>query len=155
MQVFTIKAKPKMIFGIVLALTGVIVILLTFLGNHNTASQAMAQVSCSTADERAQYLSSLGWKFDKKESEKEITIPSTFNEVYQNYNSIQKEQGFDLEKYKGKTATLYTYNITNYESSENVIADLIVIDGVLIGADLCDPSADNGFLTALNKNDKT
>ena len=48
------------------------------------------------------------------------------------------------------TAVMYTYNITNYENNENVIANLIVLNGVLIGADLCDTSADSGFLVALN-----
>ena len=72
--------------------------------------------------------------------------------VYTDYNKIQKKQGFDLEKHKGKTATIYTYNITNYKENKNVIADLIVQDGVLIGADLCDTNVETGFLVALNEN---
>jgi hypothetical protein len=157
MQVVTIKAKPKTIFGIILALLGVIVILLTFIGNHNgkATKAVMADVSCKTTDERLSYISSLGWECDGNESEKEITIPDEFNDVYTQYNDIQKTQGFDLEQYKGKTAVLYTYNITNYKSNKNVIADLIVIDDVLVGADLCDTSADNGFLVGLEENDKT
>ena len=63
------------------------------------------------------------------------------------------KQGLDLAEYKGKTAVMYTYHITNYGDNDNVIANLIVFDGQLIGADLCDTSADNGFLVALN--DKT
>ena len=55
-----------------------------------------------------------------------------------------------MSEYKGTTAVMYTYNITNYENNENVIANLIVLNGVLIGADLCDTSADSGFLVALN-----
>ena len=66
---------------------------------------------------------------------------------------MQKEQGFDLEPYKGKAATIYTYHISNYKDNKNVIADLLVADGVLIGADLCDPSAKDGFLVALKQND--
>ncbi|MFR5876018.1 MAG: DUF4830 domain-containing protein [Eubacterium sp.] len=157
MQVLTIKAKPKTIFGIILAVTGVIVILLTFIGNHNSAAAkaAMAEIKCATADERLAYIASLGWECSKDETEKAITIPNEFNDVYTQYNEVQKEQGFDLEKYKGQSATLYTYNITNYKSNKNVIADLIVCNGVLIGADLCDTSADNGFLVGLSENDKT
>jgi hypothetical protein len=150
MRVLTIKAKPKMIFGIILALTGLIVILLTFVGNHNGAQEVVATISCSTTQERIAYLESLGYETDENESVKEITIPSEFNDVYTEYNSIQKQQGFDLEKYKGTSVTLYTYNITNYKDNENVIADLIVSDGVLIGADLCDTSASDGFLVALS-----
>ena len=144
-----------MIFGIVLALTGVIVILLTFIGNHSAAVQTAAQIQCATPEERSAYLTSLGWEFDSGETEKEITVPSEFNQVYEDYNDIQKKQGFDLEEHKGETATLYTYNITNYKSNENDVADLIVANGVLIGADLCDPSADNGFLTALEEKNGT
>jgi len=153
MQVITFKAKPKMIFGIILAVTGVIVILLTFVSNHGGAAEtAAAPINCSTAALREDYLSSLGWKYGEV-TQKEVTIPATFNQVYQNYNELQKEQGFNLENYKGRTAVLYTYTITNYNDNENVIANLLVSDGVLIGADLCDPSADSGFLVALGKND--
>ena len=157
MQVITVKAKPKAIFGLILALTGVIVIILTFISNHSKkAEQASASpISCATEEQRAQYLASLGWEFDGV-SEKEITIPEQFSEVYTNYNSVLKEQGFDLEKHMGKAATLYTYNITNYGTEDEIIADLIVSDGVLIGADICNPSAENGFLKPLfNKNAAT
>ena len=158
MQVVTIKAKPKTIFGIILALVGVAVILLTFVSNHGGKSEqtSAAPISCATDEERAAYLTSLGWEFSGSD-EKDITIPSVFNQVYNNYNAVQRQQGFDLEKYKGKSATIYTYNISNYKNNKNVIANLLVCDGILIGADLCDPSAKDGFLVGLtkNSNDKT
>ena len=156
MKVMTIKAKPKTVFGIILALTGVIVILLTFVSNHSKKAETASAVpiSCATAEERKEYLNSLGWEFEG-ESEKEVSIPEKFNEVYTNYNSALKKQGFDLEKHRGETATLYTYNITNYGGEDDIIANLIVSNGVLIGADICNPSADHGFLKALEKNDKT
>lgn len=154
MRMITLKAKPKTIFGIIMAITGVLVIAISFASNHNGAvqSSAKAEVSCATAKERNEYISSLGWQTDGEEVSKEITIPNQFNQVYTDYNKIQAKQGFDLEKHKGKTATIYTYNITNYEGNDNVIADLIVQDGILIGADLCDTNAENGFLIALNEN---
>ncbi len=156
MQVITFKAKPKVIFGTALALVGVAVILMTFVTNHSAGSQqtSASPVSCATSEERTAYLESLGWEFDGT-SEKEITIPSEFNRVYENYNAVQKQQGFDLEKYKGKKATIYTYNITNYKNNKNVLANLLICDGVLIGADLCDPSAKDGFLVALTNNETT
>lgn len=155
MQIVTFKLKPKQMFGIILALTGLIVIVLTFVSNHNGKPvEAAANISCSKPEERKAYLKGLGYEFEEEKS-KEITIPSEFNDVYKEYNEIQKEQGFDLEKYKGKTAVIYTYKITNYKNNENVIADLMVCDGVLIGADLCDPSADDGFLIKLGENGKT
>lgn len=149
MQVFTIKAKPKAIFGGILAVTGIIVVILTFVGNHSASVSSSASISCETNKERVEYIQSLGYETDGKETSKEVTIPTVFNDVYNRYNDIQKKQDFDLSKYKGKTVTLYTYSITNYKDNKNVIADLMVYDGVLIGADLCDTSAKDGFLVEL------
>ena len=51
---------------------------------------------------------------------------------------------------------LHQNNISNYQDNKNVIANLLVCEGVLIGADLCDPAAKDGFLVALkDKNAKT
>lgn len=150
----TFKLKPKTAFGIILLLTGVVVIAVSFIGNHPaTLASKQATVSCKTAEERVNYINSLGFETDSSEESKEIIIPTRFNDVYNKYNEIQKKQGLDLAEYKGKTAIMYTYHITNYGDNDNVIANLIVFDGQLIGADLCDTSADNGFLVALN--DKT
>lgn len=150
----TFKLKPKTAFGIILLLTGVVVIVVSFIGNHPaTPASKQTTVSCKTAEERVNYINSLGFETDSSEESKEIIIPTRFNDVYNKYNEIQKKQGLDLAEYKGKTAVMYTYHITNYGDNDNVIANLIVFDGQLIGADLCDTSADNGFLVALN--DKT
>jgi len=150
MQIVTIKAKPKTIFGVILALTGIIVIILTFTFNHPEKTvSASRNVKCSTADERRSFIASLGYEPDIVEEQKDIIIPKEFNEVYTKYNDIQKQQGFDLEPYKGKAAVIYTYKINNSDKGENVIANLIVCEDKLIGADLCDPSADDGFLIAL------
>lgn len=151
MRMVSFKLKPNVIFGIIMLCTGIVVAVVSFVGNHNvkpTVSQT--KIQCATTEQRVKYINSLGYKTDTKEESKEIIIPLRFNQVYNNYNEIQKKQGFDLTSYKGKKAVLYTYNILNYEDNDNVIANLIVLDGVLIGADLCDTSADDGFLVALN-----
>ena len=154
MRMLTLKLKPKTVFGLILLLTGVVVILVTFVGNHSAKpASKSATVSCKTAEERVSYINSLGYKTDSNEESKEIIIPEKFNDVYNKYNDIQKQQNFDLTAYKGKTAVMYTYHIINYGDSDSVIANLIVLDGELVGADLCDTSADDGFLVALN--DKT
>ncbi len=153
MQILTFKLKPRQLFGAALAVTGLIVIVLTFVSNHNGKPvDAKTEISCATEEERKSYLSSLGYEFSEEPESKEIIIPESFNEVYGEYNEIQKKQGFDLEKYKGKKATLYTYKITNFKGNDNVIADLMVVNGSLVGADLCDPSAEDGFLRELGEN---
>lgn len=150
MRVMTFKAKPKMIFGIILCVVGIVVIVLTFLGNHQAApASASDKISGQTERDRAAFLTGCGWEFDGNYTEKEIVIPTEFNDVYTQYNAIQTAQNFDLEPYKGKTATLYTYRITNYKGHENddyIYADILVSGGYIIGGDICSTDAENGFM---------
>lgn len=70
-----------------------------------------------TAQERESYITSLGWKLAEEYSQvqqqqpdaDEITVPRQFNAVYNDYNNLQKEQGFDLSAWKGETVTRYVY----------------------------------------------
>lgn len=152
MKVMTFKMSPKTVFGLILVVTGVVVVLLTFVSNHVSDSEsASTQVSCSSAAEGEKYLNSLGWETGDS-SEKSITVPAQWNDVYINYNELQTDQGYDLTPYRGQNVTLYTYEITNYEGyTEGIVADILVCDGKVIGGDICNTSAENGFMTGLEK----
>lgn len=79
----------------------------------------------------------------------EITVPTEFSEVYISYNNIQKLQGFDLEKYKGKTLTRYTYPVTNYpDTNLSVFAEVLVFEEMIVAADIYSTDSD-GFIMAL------
>ena len=151
----TLRLKPKTLFGLILVLTGVIVIVITFTSNHIKSSErVMSSVTLETNDQREEYLTSLGWEFKTNCDEKQVQIPSEFNDVYTRYNEIQKSQGFDLEPYKGQEVTVYTYNITNYAGYENrdcIYANLIVCNNMLIGGDVCSTSVSDGFMQTLKK----
>ena len=151
----TLRLKPKTLFGLILVLTGVIVIVITFTSNHIKSSErVMSSVTLETNDQREENLTSLGWEFKTNCDEKQVQIPSEFNDVYTRYNEIQKSQGFDLEPYKGQEVTVYTYNITNYAGYENrdcIYANLIVCNNMLIGGDVCSTSVSDGFMQALKK----
>lgn len=152
---FTLRLKPKTIFGLILIAAGIIVIAITFFSNHAALSRPAANaITLETDAQREEYLTSLGWEFKTPCEQKEVQIPLEFNDTYTDYNEIQKTQGFDLEDYKGQTATVYTYNITNYSGYENrdcVYANLLVCGGVLIGGDVCSTSVSDGFIEALQK----
>lgn len=153
MKMLTFKLTPKTLFGIILTVTGVVVIALTFISNHiNSDSKSVsAIISASTDEERRTYLEGFGWDVGDDFEQKELTIPESWNEVYNEYNEIQLNQGFDLAQYKGKAVTLYTYTITNYENvSQGVVADMLVCDGNLIGGDICNTSAEDGFIVGFN-----
>ena len=152
MKMFTFKLSAKKIFGIILALTGVLVILITFAANKTDKIQSVSStISVKTDGERRAYLNKLGFELAKEYDKKEITIPSEWNDVYKNYNEIQKNQGFDLSNYKGQKATLYTYTVTNCNDGEYIIADMLVSNGTLIGGDICNPSASNGYLVGFDE----
>lgn len=152
MKILTLKLKPKTVFGIVLAVTGVVVIVLTFVSNHVVHEESVsAIISASTDEERRNYLAAFGWETAEECEEKELTIPESWNQVYTDYNEVQVNQGFDLSDYRGRKVTLYTYTITNYEDfTEGIVADMLVCDGLLIGGDICNTSVENGFLVGFN-----
>lgn len=155
MKMLTLKLTPKRIFGIVLLLVGIIVISVTFVSNHTNEAQSVAAViSAKTDSERRAYLSKYGYKLASDCEQKEITIPKKWNDVYNSYNQIQKNQGFDLTDYKGQKATLYTYTVTNYKGKGDcIVADMLVCEGKLIGGDICNPSAKDGFLVGFEENE--
>lgn len=156
MKMLTLRMKPKTIFGIILIITGVVVIMITFLSNHVDvkSTNVMSAVTLETNEQREEYLKSLGWEFNTNFTEKEVKIPAEFNDTYTRYNDIQKSQGFDLSKYKGETVKVYTYNLTNYKGYENrdcIYANLLVYNNILIGGDVCSTSVSDGFMQALKK----
>ena len=85
-------------------------------------------------------------------TESEITIPSVFNAVYESYNALQKNQGFDLNDYKGQKAVRYTFDVLNDKEEYEVKANIIVCENRVIAGDLCTYALD-GMMTTLT--DKT
>lgn len=117
------------------------------------AQTAAAAKSVSTNDQRLQYIKQFGWVVENEPCEiVDIHIPKDFNDVYQKYNKLQKKQGFNLEKVKGKVAKRYSYTVLNYKSEpEYVRVNLIVCDNIIIASDICSLKLD-GFMHGLNEN---
>lgn len=77
----------------------------------------------------------------------EFQIPLKFNSIWENYNNLLKEKGYDLSLYKGKKCKRYTYLIP----SENARANIIVSDGKIIGGDISSITLD-GIMIPIKKN---
>jgi len=91
-----------------------------------------------TAEERAGYLAAYGWEISPEgQSSQEVIIPREFDEGFGEYNEMQKEQGFDLAKYKGRRVMRYVYPVTNYpgETAE-IRASLLMYKNRVIGGDV-------------------
>jgi len=88
-----------------------------------------------TNDDRVSYIKQLGYSIDEETAiTKDIIIPTQFSDVYNRYNELQKEAGFDLSVYKGQPATTYEYKIANQQ--EPTYITLIISEGQLIGGDI-------------------
>ena len=108
-------------------------------------------LQASTNSERLEFFGQFGWKTsDEPISCKQVTIPTEFNAVYEQYNEIQTKQGLDLLGYKGEQCDSYTYDILNYKGDDNVVINILVHDGVVIAGDVCSTRLD-GFMTGFFK----
>ncbi len=105
-----------------------------------------------TNEQRTEFLRQFGWEpGDDCIEETEIKIPADFDKIMKAYNEVQKSQGLDLSKFKGKTVTRYTYEITNYpEYTGKVFANVIVYKNRVIGGDICSSDGE-GFIHGFEK----
>jgi len=104
-----------------------------------------------TAADRVSFLQSYGWDVEDEPYEvAQVVVPKEFDAVYTRYNELQKGEGLDLSKYKGKTARRYTYVIKNYDHKGTVFANILVYKDRVIAGDVC--SADvSGFIHGLTR----
>lgn len=132
-----IKKPAAALVGIVAIILCIIVVIAVVLGKIGKP----VVYDMKTESQRQNFMKTMGWEVSKDYIEcKVITIPDEFNDVYEQYNQLQKDQGFNLEKYKGKTVEIYSYQVYNYKGHEDnncIICNLMVSDGVLIGGDVC------------------
>lgn len=102
---------------------------------------------CNDQAEILEYINSFGLVIGDVTSSS-IKVPEVFSDVYNNYNELQKQQGFDLTDYKGKVLTRYVGEVKNYNDSDNVFVEVLTFDGIVVGADIFSTSVD-GFIEPL------
>ena len=76
-------------------------------------------------------------------------MPENFDRVISGYNEIQKSQGLDLERYKNKKVTRYTYEADDYNGKEAFV-NIVVYKGTVIACDVSSTDPD-GFIEPLVK----
>ncbi len=151
MFVKTIKLKKTAkilayVLCVLVAVFGVV-----FIFNRLFAPQG---IMLSSQQEQLEFLHGLGWETSVEPIDcRSVVIPEEWSDVYTEYNELQIQQGFDLDKYRGKYAEIYTYEIYNYgDSRPNIVANLIICDGRLIAGDVCCTEL-GGFMQGLVKAD--
>ncbi len=160
MFVYSLRASTLKFFGIIGVAILTLVALMILIPSYSTATTAKIEEmnesisfdNVKSSADGAKFLSQYGWTVDEVPIEEcEITIPKDFDKVLTSYNEIQKQQGLDLTKYQKKTATRYTYKVTNYEGYEGTVyANIIVYRNKVIAGDICSADA-RGFIHTLSK----
>lgn len=131
-------------------LFGALIIALIVFSVRCAVSGAGAEQNAKTPADIVKFLAGFGWEAETVPlSVKNVQIPVNFNEVYEQYNELQKKQGYDLSKYRSEYAVSYSFRINNHPSDGEVFANVLVIGGRVVGGDLCSYAL-NGFMTGFD-----
>ena len=147
MMVVTAKLKKRnlLIFGAALAA----ILLVLFWPSKKERSPQVPAFSVSTNEGRVAFLKNLGWEVAETPTEtQQIVIPAEENEVFTRYNELQKAQGYDLNKFAGKIAKRYVYEVTNHpDSGQTYYLTLLVCKDKVIGGDVASSAAGGKMYT--------
>ena len=150
MVVYTAKLNKKKVIGIAVIIAVIIAAIIMTVPNRAIPQSTNAPVEkVKGNDEMLIFITDMGYTVKEGSLQcREVTIPKDFDDVYDKYNKMQKECGYNLEKYKGKAVNLYTAEITNHPESEGVIIEVLVYKSKPIGGSIYTKNLD-GFMYGL------
>ena len=157
MFIYSLKGSTIKFFAVVCVALATLITLIAFVPvvSSDNAVSVTTDVDYSgikTEEDRVRFLGQFGWQVSGEPIESaEVCIPKEFDKIFSAYNEMQKRQGLDLSKYKGKNVMRYTYEITNYDGYDGkVYANILVYRNKVIAGDVC--SADiKGFVHGLER----
>ena len=163
MFIYTLKLDRKKLAFIVVIAALLLVGIIMLAGALQKASAAAAAeagggagsvrsvATVKNEKSRVAYLAQNGWEVESPaKSESKVMIPRTFSPVFEDYNALQKQQGFDLSRYCGSEVTMYTYRVTNAQEDGEVLAVLYVQDNKVVGGDVHSTALD-GFMVGVRR----
>ena len=121
----------------------VVVVLIAFyvVGKLRDKSEAGEDIPGDTAEQRENYLASLGIEVDPTSAVAEVKVPEEFDERFTDYNAMLQTTGFDLTALKGETVKKCSYTVLNRSDlGSNVSAVLLVYKGNIVAGHLLDVS---------------
>ncbi len=154
MFVTILRANTLKLIGLTVLSFMIVAALVIFVPSYESeaASGSVRYDKVYSNSDRVEFIAGFGWQVAQTPIEEvTVSIPAEFDTVYIGYNDIQKSQGLNLAKYKGKEVVRYTYEVTNYEGYEGkVYVNLLVYRNKIVGGDVC--SADSsGFIHGFSK----
>lgn len=100
-----------------------------------------------------EYVGNLGWQVNPSPMEiSHFTIPAHFDAVFETYNTVQKNSGFDLDPFKGKRVVRYSYQLQNHIHSDDsrVFLGVLVYESRIIAGEISSTDG-TGFMHALTE----
>ena len=141
MHVISLRSTTIKFASVLVLSFSVLAALMIFIPSEQraTASSGISYSSIYTNSDRISFISQFGWTVDQELIEEvEVTVPHKFDSVYESYNDLQRAQGLNLLKYRGKEVVRYTYAVTNYKDFDGeVYINLLVLKNKIIGGDIC------------------
>ena len=149
----SVRLRRSSVLGFALLLVAAVVGAVVLTGQQQLALPAWSLfnkgIPGGEEQQRIEFLQKHGWEAELPAvAAEEVTIPAEWDETYEQYAALQQAQGFNLDKLRGKTATEYTYHITNYPEKDNVVAHILVYKDKIVAADLSDMEQ-GGFCDAV------
>ena len=167
MFVFSFKASTLKYIGVMSLCTVAIILTVSLVpsdslsvGSDNRIIEVSAErkagdfKNIDTNEDRIAFLKSYGWETDGMLiSEADVVIPHEFDSLYEEYNQLQKNEGLNLEKYKGKKVKMYIYKVNNAE--EDAYASILVYKNRVIGGDITAAMSGGSMYSFSGKESKT
>ena len=155
MFVYSVRASTVKFFAVIALTVAVLVGAIAIGNSHAVAASGTAGIKFSgikTNEDRIEFISQFGVDVTGEPTETvTFSVPENFDKVIAGYNEIQKAQGLNLEKYKNKKVTRYTYEIDKWADYEGpVCVNLIIYRSTVVACDISskDPT---GFVEPLVK----
>lgn len=149
MFIWSMKLKKGRLIWCVVAVLSVIALILAL---RNPQEPTVEGVTVASVDEMVLYIESFGWEVNPIPTEEiEVIVPEEFDEIYQNYNELQLEQGFDLTAYQGELVKRTTFELLNYpDQPDYMCVDILTYGDLVVGADVCSLQL-SGFMYGLDE----
>lgn len=141
MLIMTAKVdKTKILLALGAVIVTIVLIVSMFGGEGSVSAPTGPDLTADTNEARVKFLENLGWEVSTSPTESmQVRIPRESSEVFTRYNTLQKNQGFDLTEFAGKTVMRYVYQVNNFPgATEPVYATLLVSQDKIIGGDITD-----------------
>lgn len=141
------RRKTALVLVGAVAICGAVLASVLLGARGTAASAAVSPKGVKTAEDRSAYLTDWGWQVSADAvSVEELELPKEFGAEYNEYLSLQADQGFDLTKYAGKRIKRYTYDVLNYPTGEaGVQAHLLIYKNTVVAGEILGESFLHGL----------